>query len=571
MFKNLSQSKRVKLIGILAMCLAVLCAVATLVTSVVNSKLDHKKDDHLTLALCANTYANTSTYLTNQARAYASTADRTYYDNYWYEVDTAKNRENNLNTMTEIGLSQEELALVNAAAAASNNLVPLEEEAMNLAAAGQTEQAMAILYGTEYNAGASEVQSKLTEFKEAIEVRTSAEEDSISAVVDVMTVLSYISVVIVLAAQVYVMVFVLRELISPILKIERKMVELSQGQLDGSFDLPENNTELGRTSRAIHTLQSLLRDMIGDMDEMLTEMSKGNFAIYSRIGDAGYVGGYHHLLESMRKLNYTLGETLYQIENSAQQVNMGSGQVADGAQALAQGATEQASAVEELAATVTVINNDMKLAGDAAHEASDRANEAGTMTSECNDYMQELVQAMDEISKTSEQIRKIIKEIDDIAFQTNILALNAAVEAARAGVAGKGFAVVANEVRNLAGKSAEAARNTAVLIEASVDAVAKGVSLVDTTAERLQVVSERSDKVNEMIQEIASTAQNSIDSVGQVNIGLEQISAVVQTNSATAEQSAAASQELSGQAKLLADLVHRFQFNQNQKRDEALY
>ena len=563
MFKNKNQSTRMKIYGTITIVMALLCAIATGVTSVMNTRLSTAKDNHLTLATCADEFASASGYLTDEVRAYAATGDRSHYDNYWYEVNTAQNRENNMAIMKEIGLSDEELAFVDRASTTSNNLIPLEEDAMELTAAGQTSRAVAILYGKEYMDGVKVITGALDDFANAIDVRMSAETQRIETVVNILTIASYICVFLVLAFQVYMISFALKDLIAPMLKIKKKMEELSQGDLSGDFDLQEDNTELGRTAHAIKNLQDFQQNMIGDVDYLLSEMSNGNFDVSTRIGDEAYVGVYYNLLMSMRKLNTTLGDTLYDIETSAQQINAGSEQVADGAQALAQGATQQASSVEELAATVTEISQSVSDAGEAASSASTRADEAGKLTGECNEHMKDLVLAMDDISSTSEQISKIIKEIDDIAFQTNILALNAAVEAARAGSAGKGFAVVADEVRNLAAKSADAAKNTATLIEASVAAVEKGAALAGDTAHRLQGVYDISNEVAVMVQRIATEAQSTTDSIGQVSNGLEQISAVVQTNSATAEQSAAASQELSGQANMLATLVRRFTFHQH--------
>ena len=563
MFKNKNQSTRMKIYGTITIVMALLCAIATGVTSAMNARLSTAKDNHLTLATCADEFASASGYLTDEVRAYAATGDRTHYDNYWYEVNTAQNRENNMAIMKEIGLSDEELAFVDRASTTSNNLIPLEEDAMELTAAGQTSRAVAILYGKEYMDGVKVITGALDDFANAIDVRMSAETQRIETVVNILTIASYICVFLVLAFQAYMISFALKDLIAPMLKIKKKMEELSQGDLSGDFDLQEDNTELGRTAHAIKNLQDFQQNMIGDVDYLLSEMSNGNFDVSTRIGDEAYVGVYYNLLMSMRKLNTTLGDTLYDIETSAQQINAGSEQVADGAQALAQGATQQASSVEELAATVTEISQSVSDAGEAATSASARADEAGKLTGECNEHMKDLVLAMDDISTTSEQISKIIKEIDDIAFQTNILALNAAVEAARAGSAGKGFAVVADEVRNLAAKSADAAKNTATLIEASVAAVEKGAALAGDTAHRLQGVYDISNEVAVMVQRIATEAQSTTDSIGQVSNGLEQISAVVQTNSATAEQSAAASQELSGQANMLATLVRRFKFHQH--------
>lgn len=342
----------------------------------------------------------------------------------------------------------------------------------------------------------------------------------------------------------------------PVQEIQLASDNISKGQfnVDLTYDGAD---ELGELSGTMQVTVDRLRNIIGDIKYCLKELSNGNFMVESQ-NRAFYQGEYTEILDAMNDLRDTMEDTLSQIHVAADQVEMGGGQVASGAQALSQGSAEQASTVEELSAAINEINHEMQLAGTAANEASGKATEAGRLTGECNDQMKEMVAAMTNISSSSEEIHKIIKEIDDIAFQTNILALNAAVEAARAGAAGKGFAVVADEVRNLASKSAEAAKNTATLIEDSMSAVDKGVKLADSTAVRLQAVSENADLLADMIQKIAATAKESTESIQQITTSIEQISSVTQTASATSEESAAASEELSGQAQFLKELVGHF-------------
>lgn len=343
----------------------------------------------------------------------------------------------------------------------------------------------------------------------------------------------------------------------PVQEIQQASDNISKGQFDVTLSYTGKD-ELGELSGTMQLTIDRLRNIIGDIKYCLKELSHGNFMVESQ-NRAFYQGEYSEILDAVNDLRGTMEDTLRQIHVAADQVELGGTQVASSAQALSHGSAEQASTVEELAAAINEINHDMQLAGTAANEASDKAAEAGRLTGECNDQMKEMVAAMTDISHSSEEIHKIIKEIDDIAFQTNILALNAAVEAARAGTAGKGFAVVADEVRSLASKSAEAAKNTSVLIETSMNAVDQGVKLADTTAVRLQSVSENADLLADMIQKIATTAQESTEAIQQITTSIDQISAVTQTASATSEESAAASEELSGQAQLLKELVGQFQ------------
>ena len=225
---------------------------------------------------------------------------------------------------------------------------------------------------------------------------------------------------------------------------------------------------------------------------------------------------------------------------------------------MAEGSTEQASAIQQLSAALVELTNHVQQNAENAREGSGMSAEAGQGVNESNKDMQKLMDAMGEIEASANEINKIIKTIDDIAFQTNILALNAAVEAARAGSAGKGFAVVADEVRNLAAKSAEAAKNTTELIESTVNAVNNGTRLANETAQALDNVVKKATVVNTKIQEIASVCEEQANAIQEINVGIDQISSVVQTNSATAEQSAAASEELSSQANMVKDLVGQF-------------
>ena len=269
--------------------------------------------------------------------------------------------------------------------------------------------------------------------------------------------------------------------------------------------------------------------------------------------------------QSTEQLITRISATLTQINDAADQVAGGSEQVSSGAQALSQGAAEQASGIDELLATISEISRHIKENAQTANHAKTESELMAQHILKSNQQMQEMTGAMDVITDKSNQIRKIIKTIDEIAFQTNILALNAAVEAARAGEAGKGFAVVADEVRNLAGKSAEAAKNTSHLIEEAIAAVKNGTASANETAASILGVVDKSRQFTGLVQDISTASSEQAMAVAHVTTGIEQISGVIQTNSATAEQSAAASEELSGQAQLLKDLVHRFKLSQSEQ------
>lgn len=358
--------------------------------------------------------------------------------------------------------------------------------------------------------------------------------------------------------------YIVISIVKPIKKLNKIAQALSEGNLDEEVDI-NTNDEIGLLAKSMSALIYKLKIYIKYIDEisyLLEEMGEGNLNLVFR---NSYDGDFAKVKLALTGTADMLNETLCQIHIAAQQVSSGSEQVASGAQALSQGATEQASSIQELSASINEVSNHSSKTAENAQEAKAISNESMVAISRGHEQMDQMICSMEEISKTSEEIAKIIKAIEDIAFQTNILALNAAVEAARAGEAGRGFAVVADEVRNLAGKSAESAKSTAVLIEKSILAVEQGVNNVNETAKTLAEVIKNAEKSSQIIQYIAEASKEQADSIEQVNIGVEQIAVVVQTNSATAEESAAASEELSGQSLMLKELIARFRLKDEER------
>ena len=431
-----------------------------------------------------------------------------------------------------------------------------EEEMLALAKQGRSESARAILDG-ECEALFNSLNSA---FDDIIDYNTKGSDDAAaeSASLYRTATLTMAAVVIaIILVGVFFSFVIIRLIKIPISEIQNAAIKMAEGDLDVKISYTSKD-ELGVLAVQVGKLIHKLQLIIEDENQFLAKMAEGDFTVNSTCEEA-YTGGFYPLLVSFRGIADKLNDTMLQISQSSAQVAGGADQVSNGAQALAQGATEQASSVQELAATIDEISNKVNQNADSARQASKAADSVSVKMNVSKEKMQQMTHAMGDISSCSSEISKIMKIIEDIAFQTNILALNAAVEAARAGAAGKGFAVVANEVRNLANKSTEASENIAALIENSLQAIENGTQIADDTAQSLiQAVND----VNEMagiIEQISEASSDQADSIAQLTMGIDQISNVVQTNSATAEESAAASEELSSQSQLMKSLVGRFQ------------
>lgn len=368
--------------------------------------------------------------------------------------------------------------------------------------------------------------------------------------------------IVILVVSIIITVLILKGLLKaimvPLSQLEDAAEALRQG--DFSKEMTYNSKdEFGIT--CLHMQESFdeLRRIIKVVDEEVEKLANGDFAF--NISES-FPGETQAIQDSINKLLYRMNEAFGNILAYASQIDQGSNQVSDGAQALAQGATEQASTVEELSGRLDNVSKKVSENAENARNASELSNQSGELAQKTLDDMKEMELAMQEISTKSEDIGKVIKVIEDIAFQTNILALNAAVEAARAGSAGKGFAVVADEVRNLAAKSAEAAKNTTVLIESSLSTVQQGVEVAGATNESFKILAEKVRDTVEIINSISAASAEQATDIQQISLAVEQISAVVQTNSATGEESAAASEELSSQAALMNQLVSGFRLSE---------
>ena len=354
---------------------------------------------------------------------------------------------------------------------------------------------------------------------------------------------------------------VLETILEPLHAIEDVAMELTEGNLHSTLEY-HSDDEIGRLAHSMRKSIRILGTYVDDIDRSMKLFSEGNFDVHPEVEWRGdFVG----ILNSFMAFQASMAGTIKGIQNVSNEVSGAAEQVASSSNDLADGATNQAAVVEELTATVTGVSEQVEKNSHSAKEISVKVDELGNAISESNGKMHEMVDSMHEISEASKEIDKIITTINEIASQTNLLALNASIEAARAGEAGKGFAVVANQVNVLADQSAQAAKESANLIETSVKAVEKGMVIAGQTAAQLEEVAENSKLITTEVTNIAETLETQTTEIKQINEGIEQINDVVQTNSATSEECAAASQEMSSEAESLREMIRKFKVAEDKK------
>lgn len=347
---------------------------------------------------------------------------------------------------------------------------------------------------------------------------------------------------------------VLETILVPLREVEAVAQELTDGNLHSTLEY-HSDDEIGRLAHSMRKSIRILGSYVDDIGRAMKMFADGNFDVQPEVE---WKGDFVGILNSFMMFEKSMAEVIKGIRHVSDEVSSAAEQVAASSNDLADGATNQAAVVEELTATVEGVSEQVEKNSKTAKEISGRVDELGNAILESNGKMKDMVDSMNEINGASKEIDKIIATINEIAAQTNLLALNASIEAARAGEAGKGFAVVANQVNVLADQSAQAAKESATLIETSVKAVEKGMVIAGQTASQLQEVAENSQIITKEVTNIADTLETQATEIKQINDGIEQINDVVQTNSATSEECAASSQEMSSEAENLREMIQKF-------------
>lgn len=503
-----------------------------------------------------NQYRLGSKTLTSEVQSYAVTGKQSYYDNYMKELNEDKNRDIALAGLQEEGLTDDEWDAMNHIASLSNNLVPLEEEAMELAAAGDTEGASALVFGDEYEKTIQQINSETESCINAIQDRMSERQTRLNIIMLVSLVIFIGSFIIIVRKIATAINFSRRELLVPIIKVSEQMKVLAQGQFDTETDLKIDDSEVGEMARAIAFMKDNFSNMISEISEILSSMGQGKYNVSVT---QEYVGEFAKIRESLEQIIIDMKDVITTLQNTASEIDAGSEQLSHAAVDLAEGCTVQAAQVSEVASMVDQLAKSMEEKAVEAKDVVKISSAAGESLLVGNEKMQELKNAISDISNRSEEIRTIIGTIEDIASQTNLLSLNASIEAARAGEAGKGFAVVAEQVKNLAEESTKAAGETRNLIQATIEAVDNGIAIADATAANMEEVMGGAKTATDRMSDMADALREEANKIQHIDENIEKVASIVDNNSAASEETAAVSEEQSAQVTTMVQLIEKFE------------
>ncbi len=503
-----------------------------------------------------NQYRIGSKTLTHEVQCYAVTGNETYYDAYMKELNTDRNRDLAIETLQNCGITDEEWTELNRITSLSENLVPLEEQAMAYVKEGNLQAAQGCVFSVEYEDSVTQINALTDATVNSILERKDKNQTLLKGVQVLFELLFAGSFLYVVLQLIKTIKFSDTELLQPIVKVSEQMAVLAGGNFHTNLALQEDDSEVGKMVSAIAFMKQNLLGMVEEITEVLEQMGNGNYNIQI---EQEYVGEFVKVKESFQKIGEKMRETLQTIRRVSAQIDSGSDQLACAAEDLAEGCTAQATQVSELMITFDEMTRSMEQNAKEAEDSAQIASRAGETLSRGNQKMMELRDAIEEISKCSGQIGTIIEDIEDIASQTNLLSLNAAIEAARAGETGRGFAVVAEQVKNLANESAKAAGKTTELIETTVTVMERGIVIADETTANMKEVMEDTEAATEKIGQIVQMLKQNTAHMRDVNDSIAEVSSVVDNNSATSEETAAVSEEQKTQVEAMVELMNRFQ------------
>lgn len=511
--------------------------------------------DENTFNNAINQYRIASKTLTSSAQVYAVKADNQYYDTYMKELNDDKNREKALDQLRKINLTEDELSALEEISSMSDSVLSIEKKSLESVKKGDLISAQEAVFSDGYESTISETNKKIEELKEQVQDRLKAEHVRLKLQMYIAQLIFIISFGYV-AVQLYrTLKFSYKDFLQPIKKVSEQMKYVASGDFTHDIDIKEDGTEVGTMVKSINFMKTNLQEMIAEVANVLAQMGEGDYRIeISR----QYIGEFTQIKASLIQISDKMKETFQTLRSVTEQIDGGSEQMACAAQDLAEGSTSQASQVSNLVAAVSHISGQIEENAKEAQELVKISDHASNSLKEGNAKVEELKLAIGEISKCSEQIVSIIGTIEDIASQTNLLSLNAAIEAARAGEAGKGFAVVAEQVKDLAEESAKSVGMITGLIETTIAAVDKGISMADDTVGAMSEVMTGTEQSTKKMGDIVNMLNDSVDKMYEINDAITEVSTIVDNNSATSEETAAVSQQQKAQVETMVQLMSHF-------------
>lgn len=521
----------------------------------INIYSNQMSSSQLEITMYLNQYRLGSKTLTEAVQSYAVTGEKTYYDEYFKELNTDKNRDIAWQGLKENNIKDDEWVMLETISGLSDGLVPFEEAAMDSVQAGDLIAAQDAVFGTYYEDTVSQINSLTNECTEQIQNRM-AEQSKILNIIKIISMIIFILSFWAIIQQIKVcMRFSRKELLIPIIKVSDLLRTLAQGDFTNKSDMKEDDSEVGNMVAAINFMNSNYTKMISEISYVLGQMGDGNYQVAPK---EKYVGDFVTIKDSMEKIISDTKNTLSTLKTSANEIGGGSEQLANAATDLAEGCTTQASMINDMSVAIDHMTTVMDKEVTDATDAVSLSTNAGEVLNKTNQKMQELKTAIGEINECSDQIRKIIGVIEDIASQTNLLSLNASIEAARAGEAGKGFAVVAEQVKILAEQSTDAAGETRNLIENTVNAVEKGILISDEVADDMKNVMVGAKDATDKMSEMSVTIKEQSDLMRNINNNITEVARIVDNNSATSEETAAVSEEQTAQVQTMVQMMAQF-------------